>query len=134
MATTLIAAMTVLLFRPGEYVSLALFEFFTNSPHNTRIPILPTSFWLYMSKLTRLRKSATLKCNHIIPMTSNFMFTNITWCKSRSNCKYMEAQVGITVNFVCLLKCRIQEKLVKKRKLYAHYHHILCKITYIHLQ
>ena len=33
-------------------------------------------------------------------MTSNFIFTNITWCKSRSNCKYMEAQVGITVNFV----------------------------------
>ena len=50
-------------------------EFFTNSPQYKNT-ILPTSFWLYHSKLTRSMKYVTWKCNHLTNW-SDFTFTGI---------------------------------------------------------
>ena len=50
---------------------------FLRSLHNTRMAILPTSFWPCHSKLKRTKKSAILKGYPIYQLTSNFTFTNI---------------------------------------------------------
>ena len=52
-------------------------ESFSRSLYNTRMAILPSSFWPCHSKFKRPIMSATLKGNLFYQLTSNFIFANI---------------------------------------------------------
>ena len=54
---------------------------FSRSLHNTRTPILPTSFSQCHSQFKRQIKFVTLKSNPFYQLTSNFTFTNMQLMK-----------------------------------------------------
>ena len=85
----------------GNSKFMVIQRVFWRSLHNTRMRILPTSFWLCHSKCKWPLKSPTLKGNPFCQLTSNFTFTY--------NFRSKKSKVGIKasiVNFVCFWKCR----------------------------